>query len=250
MKWLWVLPFVFLAGCSMQDAAPAAEMPKASMSELSQDDMADLIGSGINRPYRVVIVSEEIEPGGTAGVTKIPFINNKTHFAELGYLRNPGIRVAVLTKTSAGKRIEGSDRIRIEQEAKEAGIKVWPDLRVEQILGPDGKTAMVLPNGFPYPGTQQYGFLISTIAYATEAEANEAKGYFGPGYEVTLKNEPSPSVFNPQTNKEQPSPLANHPWKLTIRGPGMQEGASDEMDEMERIANATDGKFVTTSFTE
>lgn len=248
MKALWAVLILIVAGCGPQEAAPAAEPPQATMSELSQQDMADLIAGGLNRPYGAVLVSEELVPG-EGEQTKIPFIRNKTHFAELGYLRNPGVRVAVLTKTAAGKRIEGSDRMVVEREAKEAGLKVWPDLKVEQMLGPDGKTPMVLVNGFPYDATAEVGVLVSTLAYETEAAANEAKDYFGPGYTVIVKNEPSPPIVDANTKKERPSALAGHPWKLEVRGRGVQAGANDEMDELDRIATATNGIFVTTYFT-
>lgn len=247
MKTAWLAGIALLiSGCGSEvtrEAAPAAPL-NAGFVELSAEDALKLTTYGLMRAPGAVLVWEEVSAKQKLQETDIPFVKSGKYSGEIGYLRNPGVRFAILLRKPDGSSITQGEVIRIEREAAELGLKTSSEIKLLPKLGPDGKTPLALPDRFMSEESASPTTLTSVIAFKTEADAKAAKDYIGVGYRTNIRFEkPKPLTVN---GKVVVPPAADNPWMLEISCEGPPEAANSEMDEFERIAAATNGLFVTT----
>lgn len=242
---------ILLAGCGSSSDAPEAAAPiKGVFTELTAEDMKALITTGLKRPPGTVMVTEPVLLNQTLEESKIPFIETSEYRGDTGYLRNPGLRVVILTSAADGRTLVESDHLRIEKIAKEKGFGYSTETKITPKLGPDGKTPIILRNAFKKEDLGgEDGRVTSTIGFKTQDDAIAAKPYIGPGYKVEIAYEPTvPPIPVPGEKPLEPSPMLNYPWVLKAFFTGKQEDSNPEMTEFDRLANAIDGMFVTTYF--
>lgn len=242
-----ILAILALAGCGRPEPVATADAPVEIITKLSQTDAEKLATVGLDRPLGSVVVVEKVNYKDTEKDSNIPFLRTKEFGGEIGYIRNPGVRVAILTRNADGRALNQRDREYIAKIAKAGGFEVLPEPRVIPIFGPDGTTRVIMRNGLLVDGVKKPAKITSVIAFKTKSEAEAARAYIGPGYEVSIAQEKSAApTENPKGASE--ATLPDFPWMLKAEFVGLQGLLSAEMDEFERLAGTLGGSYVTTYF--
>lgn len=223
------LALLVLAGCSAGSGAPApvAVKPGSHFTQLQPAEERQLIGGGLHEDSRMVLTKElpwdkpDVKPTIPKEVTEAGYSG------DIGYLRNPGVGVTIIRTKADGSPIGPDDREAIRALAEKNKLKVWPHPKVDPVLGPDGKTPMVLRSAMKYEPAGTQGTITSLLTFPTKEGAESARRCIGPGYMVTVA-------------------AAGKAWQLSASFRGDLQGATDEMDEFDRLAKAFGGSLMST----
>lgn len=243
MKAFWlVVPLLILGGCKQDNSTAYVNV---HMGELSPPELVDLVGPGLDVKNAIMLVKRDPKDPKTHS-SDLMFIFNDYHFSgKLGYLRNPDVVVAVLTSNADAKPITDKDRELVARIAKDRGLEVDSDFKLEAVMGPDGKTPMVLPLKTAKTAISKPGTIMTIIAFPDQKAAETAKLYIDKAYQVEIRHEPKPlPKLKPG---ETLPPAAGKDWTLTAQLKGDVNSANVEMDEFGRLADKFGGVLLSTS---
>lgn len=243
MKALWLaVPLLILCGCKQDNSTAYVNV---KIVEFSPPELSSIVGEGLDLKDAIMVLKRDPKDPKTYS-SDLLFIFNDYHFGgKIGYLRNPDVVVAVLTTNPDAKSINDKDRELVARIAKDKGLEIDPDFKLEAVMGPDGKTPMVLPLKTAKTAISKPGTIMTILAFSDQKSAEMAKQYIDKAYEIEIRHEPKPI---PKVKKgEALPPAAGKDWTLTARLNGDVNSANVEMDEFGRLADKFGGVLLSTS---
>jgi hypothetical protein len=176
--WLLLIATVMI-GCEQTKSAltPAARI-KVSIRSMDLVQKKQLITfPGLKSTGNELLVMAE--PNALGYTLYQSLMENNIGFDET-YLENPNRLVVVVRRGPYGRILTEEDKQLVRRLAGEVKGTVQTDLLVKRVLGPDGKTPMVLKNKTMYSGggSDKLTDHAVVLSFPTVAKAKEAAKYF------------------------------------------------------------------------
>lgn len=173
---------------------------------------------------------ESLRKSDSEKLALLQVLYDKGYFISVGVLRNPGVRVYIVTRKVDGAPLTQDDIDTLSELAKNEGATSTQILKIKQVTGPDGKTPLIMKNPTEYYSNspKKIGDITSTLFFASKEKAIEASKYFDSAYKTRV------------TPTDQPA----KGWFMTATIRDDLEKATDETIVLEKFAKRFGGTYM------